>query len=115
MLLTFWSIFATPQGKAGCVAQLDRASDYGSEGLGFESLRGHKEPKKPCNESCGAFSFPSARSLLQGAGKWKSHRAAIAAQGLLVRNLEQEGSLPKAKIPEACFRVRGNGKAIEQR
>ena len=25
----------------GLVAQLDRASDYGSEGLGFESLRGH--------------------------------------------------------------------------
>ncbi len=28
----------TKQGKAP-VAQLDRASDYGSEGLGFESLR----------------------------------------------------------------------------
>ena len=25
----------------GCVAQLNRASDYGSEGLRFESLRGH--------------------------------------------------------------------------
>ena len=25
----------------GFVAQLDRASDYGSEGLGFESLRDH--------------------------------------------------------------------------
>ena len=29
----------------GSVAQLDRASDYGSEGLGFESLRVH--PQKP--------------------------------------------------------------------
>jgi hypothetical protein len=38
------------------------------------------------------------RSLLQGVGKWKSRWAATAAQGLLVRNLEQEGSLPKAKI-----------------
>ena len=28
--------------KIGCVAQLNRASDYGSEGLRFESLRGHK-------------------------------------------------------------------------
>jgi hypothetical protein len=37
--------------------------------------------------------------LLQGAGKWKSRWAAKAAQGLLVRNLQQEGSLPKAKIP----------------
>ncbi len=26
----------------GTVAQLNRASDYGSEGLGFESLRCHK-------------------------------------------------------------------------
>ena len=27
------------------VAQLDRASDFGSEGLGFESLRAHLECK----------------------------------------------------------------------
>ena len=26
----------------GSVAQLNRASDYGSEGLGFESLRNHE-------------------------------------------------------------------------
>ena len=32
------SRFITPPLKAA-VAQLDRASDYGSEGLGFESLR----------------------------------------------------------------------------
>jgi len=38
------------------------------------------------------------QSLLQGVGKWKSRWAAIAGQGLLVRNLEQEGSLPEAKI-----------------
>lgn len=25
----------------GCVVQLDRISDFGSEGWGFESLRGH--------------------------------------------------------------------------
>ena len=29
----------------GSVAQLDRASDYGSEGLGFESLRDHINKK----------------------------------------------------------------------
>ena len=26
----------------GCVVQLDRISDFGSEGWGFESLRGHE-------------------------------------------------------------------------
>ena len=29
--------------KNGLVAQLNRASDYGSEGYRFESCRGHKE------------------------------------------------------------------------
>ena len=29
--------------KEGSVAQLNRASDYGSEGCGFESRRNHKE------------------------------------------------------------------------
>ena len=29
--------------KIGCVVQLDRISDFGSEGWGFESLRGHKK------------------------------------------------------------------------
>lgn len=29
----------------GCVAQLNRASDYGSEGWGFESLRDHQQNK----------------------------------------------------------------------
>ena len=29
--------------KAGHVAQLDRASDYESEGLGFDSLRDHQK------------------------------------------------------------------------
>ena len=29
--------------KRGSVAQLNRASDYGSEGCGFESRRNHKE------------------------------------------------------------------------
>ena len=44
----------TKQGKAP-VAQLDRASDYGSEGLGFESLRAcflskGSEPQKKYRE-----------------------------------------------------------------
>ena len=31
------------QAQNGSVAQLNRASDYGSEGWGFESLRSHKK------------------------------------------------------------------------
>ena len=34
--------FATRLKGIGSVAQLNRASDYGSEGLGFESLQRHK-------------------------------------------------------------------------
>lgn len=33
-------------GEHGSVAQLDRASHYGCEGLGFESLQGHEEACK---------------------------------------------------------------------
>ncbi len=33
--------FAHANGKVGSVAQLNRASDYGSEGCGFESRRNH--------------------------------------------------------------------------
>ena len=43
------SIFAprfAPVKQPGPVAQLDRASHYGCEGLGFESLQGHKEACK---------------------------------------------------------------------
>ena len=32
-------------GNNGSVAQLDRASHYGCEGLGFESLQGHEEAR----------------------------------------------------------------------
>ena len=39
-----------PLKKIAPVAQLDRASDYGSEGLGFESLRVYK--KKKCESIC---------------------------------------------------------------
>ena len=34
--------FAVPNREYGCVAQLNRAPDYGSGGLGFESLRDHQ-------------------------------------------------------------------------
>ena len=34
-------IYIAPPKYFGLVAQLDRASDYGSEGLGFNSLRDH--------------------------------------------------------------------------
>ena len=41
--------FKTSQGiniQAGPVAQLDRASDYGSEGWGFDSSQVHTNPVK---------------------------------------------------------------------
>ena len=34
-------ICSSPKKNKGLVAQLNRASDYGSEGWEFESLRGH--------------------------------------------------------------------------
>ena len=47
--------FAPAQGQKGFVAQLDRASDYGSEGLGFESLR--DRTKKAITYCDGLFFF----------------------------------------------------------
>jgi hypothetical protein len=41
------SIFAVRFNIDGFVAQLDRAPDYGSGGLGFESLRDHSYTEKP--------------------------------------------------------------------
>ena len=35
--------FVLPTRENGCVAQLDRASDYESEGLRFDSLHDHKK------------------------------------------------------------------------
>ena len=78
MQLTFWSIFATPQWKAGRVAQLDRASDYGSEGLGFESLRGHKEPKKALQRKLRGF-FISKRPKL-ASGRRGNGKASVQLQ-----------------------------------
>ena len=47
----------------GSVAQLNRASDYGSEGCGFESRRNHKKERMTANgvfllRSCFPFRFP---------------------------------------------------------
>ncbi len=39
----FFYICTAFKKRHGFVAQLDRASDYGSEGLGFESLQDHQE------------------------------------------------------------------------
>ena len=48
----------------GSVAQLNRASDYGSEGCGFESRRNHKENQQ-------WFSFFSVRSAWALPNAWK--------------------------------------------
>ena len=46
-------------GKVGSVAQLNRASDYGSEGCGFESRRNHKRMRWTIARfaDCSSFSF----------------------------------------------------------
>ena len=49
--------------EKGSVAQLDRAPDYGSGGLGFESLQGHE--KSLVTEGDRAFSFLRNLSLLK--------------------------------------------------
>ena len=41
------------------VAQLDRVSDYESEGLGFESLRAHQKTLESLDSK--VFSFPESR------------------------------------------------------
>ena len=56
----------TKQGKAP-VAQLDRASDYGSEGLGFESLRACSFNKKD------AGTFEQVRPFLTLNFVWFPH------------------------------------------
>ena len=43
-----------PRGKTGPVVQLNRISDFGSEGYRFESFRGHKV-KKPFAQADGLF------------------------------------------------------------
>ena len=47
------------QKRIGSVAQLNRASDYGSEGCGFESRRNHKKERK----SEGFLSFNKVRKM----------------------------------------------------
>lgn len=48
----------------GPVAQLNSASDFGSEGWGFESLRGHLK-QKIHSESCGFFLFSEEAELVR--------------------------------------------------
>ncbi len=44
--VNFYGLYLQPQKQQGYVAQLNRASDYGSEGYRFESCRGHKKTGK---------------------------------------------------------------------
>ena len=49
--------FATANKKQGSVAQLNRASDYGSEGYRFESCRSHKRHLAVCEVSFFVYAF----------------------------------------------------------
>ena len=55
------ALCATPLAN-GPVAQLDRASDFGSEGWGFDSLRGRhfRDDKTLVVPTCGNFRLPDA-------------------------------------------------------
>ena len=44
--------FALAYNGKGSVAQLNRASDYGSEGCGFESRRNHEHKEDPEMKTC---------------------------------------------------------------
>lgn len=46
------------------VVQLDRISDFGSEGWGFEPLRGHFKTKKACENIYLQAFFMSLNSLI---------------------------------------------------
>ena len=46
----------------GCVAQLNRASDYGSEGYRFESYRGHPTGQTRIFSLCPFFIFAGTRA-----------------------------------------------------
>jgi hypothetical protein len=53
-----------PNGENGCVAQLDRASDYESEGLRFDSLHDHeKTPQQPAEGFFYAVFFRVPRAI----------------------------------------------------
>ncbi len=52
--------FSCSLAKTGSVAQLYSASDFGSEGWGLESLRGHK--RRPLHFEAGFFIFRGVRN-----------------------------------------------------
>ena len=66
--VNFYGLYLQPQKQQGYVAQLNRASDYGSEGYRFESCRGHK---KTGNYLSGFFIFKlnSVRSFPAACGE----------------------------------------------
>ena len=57
----FALIFVIQTNKKGCVAQLDRASDYESEGLRFDSLHDHLKPHSQAVNGVFAFISDSTR------------------------------------------------------
>ena len=85
------------------MAQLNSASDYGSEGYRFESCRGHIKQETVLKE-CG-FSFFGKAELAQGFGlKWKTSSVGCAVSYLQERN--------KRKTPRSAVilsRSRMNG------
>ena len=74
----------------GSVAQLNRASDYGSEGCGFESRRNHEHKEDPEMKTCfqsRVLFYVCKISPWQGQGSTKSirrnHKGDEAKKGLI--------------------------------
>ena len=63
--------------NSGPVVQLNRTSDSGSEGRGFESLLGHATRKKGCKHVCSLFASKPSQASLAGA-RCKKQRGANA-------------------------------------
>lgn len=101
--------------NSGPVVQLNRTSDSGSEGRGFESLLGHATRKKGCKHVCSLFASKPSQARLAGAGCKKQRGAnALPAAFFSWAVLDPKGRPNAVKaIPpgpgfaEACLGPRG--------
>ena len=98
------STFAPAIQKKGPVAQLNRASDSGSEGQGFESLRVHKDIEQE-HSSVGLERFSHIEEVLGSSPNvpTKKEESAMALLFLFARhghNITGAGSRGKFKAAE---------------
>jgi hypothetical protein len=75
------------------VAQLNSASDFGSDGWGFESLRGHLK-QKIRSESCGFFCFLKKPNLFEASEENKKNTPTVRRCGF---SIFRRGAMGKAQ------------------